>query len=59
MHGGHAVHEAVRAFVERRGAWTLAAGPLPSNVLDVLKLAARAGDKLDQWRSPGRSSRKC
>jgi len=49
VNGGHAVHEAVRAFVERRGAWTLAAGPLPSNVLDVLKLAARAGDKLDQW----------
>ena len=49
MEGGHAVHEAVRAFVERRGAWTLAAGPLPSNVLDVLKLAARANDALDQW----------
>jgi hypothetical protein len=45
----HAVRVAVRAFVDPRTARNMATGPMPTHVLDVLKLAAREPGKLEQW----------
>lgn len=49
MTGGHAVHEAVRAFVSPNSVRNLAAGPLPSHVFKVIKLAARSDEALEEW----------
>jgi hypothetical protein len=47
--GNHAVRVALRLLADPHGARELGTGRLPSQVIEVLKLAARAPDALDQW----------